>query len=87
MKLNAIQNRRDFFKCSLQKGIKYLGSITGIIVSDPNLFYNNRDCQNNISCRNCYKMGICEEDEAEQARAEVKRDNQIVKVSKGTKNV
>ena len=86
MKLNTFQNRREFFKCSFNRGLKYLGSVTGIIISQPNLI-DNSYCDGNLSCYSCHKMGICEKEEAERARADVKRDSRIIKRSKGASNV
>ena len=88
MKLNKIQNRRDFLRDSVKKGLKFMGGISGIIIGNQNLVSGiDNDCPFNIPCSDCYKMGICDKEAAEKARHEVKRDSKIVKISKGASNV
>ena len=83
MKFHKIQNRRDFLKGSFSNGLKSVLSITGIL-GEQNIYSAIEDeCQENISCHDCYMMGICEKEEAERTRFIVKRNGQSAKIPKG----
>ncbi len=84
MNINKNQNRRDFLISSGWKGIVTGFGFIRISMSEKNHVSGNIEkCPEKITCRDCYKMGVCEEDLAIETRKEVKRNNHTAKISKG----
>jgi hypothetical protein len=73
MNFSKYQNRRDFLDSSVKKGIAAALGFIGISLNSKNYSpVNNDNCHANISCRDCYKMGYCEEAIAVETRKKVK---------------
>ena len=82
--LSKYHNRREFLDNSVKKGITAALGFIGISLNWKNISaVNNKKCAENISCRDCYKMGTCEEPAAVETRREVKLNCYKSKSPKG----
>ncbi len=84
---NKKQSRRDFLISSVRKGF-----ITGLGFIGISLGYkipkteSKTKCPKNGTCRDCFKLGVCEEQIAALTRKEIKERIYIGKISKGANN-
>ncbi len=84
MNFKKNQNRRDFLISSARKGLLSGFGFFGISnsVKSKNIDeYEN--CPANITCRNCFKLGVCFESKAVEMKKEIKTKIYTNKVSKG----
>jgi hypothetical protein len=71
------QNRREFLISSGRKtvlsGLGFIGISLGYktLTSD-----RDTSCEVNLPCRNCFKLGNCNEDKAAEMRNEIKQSDQ-----------
>jgi len=87
MNINNNQNRRDFLISSGRKGIITGLGFIGISIAGKNRISDNSEkCPENLTCHDCYKMGVCEKDMAVEARKEVKTNSHTAKISKGARH-
>jgi len=81
------QNRREFLISVTRNvvigGLGLLGITLGYksLNSDP-----ENSCEVNLPCRNCFKLGNCNEDKAVKMKNEIKQDNQPAPVTNGKDN-
>lgn len=74
---NEKQNRREFLKSATRNtvisGLGLLGISLGYksLSRDP-----EKICAVHLPCRNCFKLGNCNEDEALKMRSSIKKDRQ-----------
>ena len=84
MNFSKNQNRREFLASSGRKGLTTALGFFGISLVNKNLLADDgKKCPENLNCRDCYKMGVCEEKIAAETRKEVKTNCYKTKVSKG----
>ncbi len=76
MKFENKQNRRDFLISSARKiAVGGLGLI-GLSMAYKNITSDGANsCEVNLPCRNCFKLGKCEDDKAIDMRKEVNQKN------------
>lgn len=80
------QNRREFLKTAGRYlslgGLSLLGISAGVKgLSDK----DEPVCEVNLPCRNCFKLGNCQEDKAVEMRDKIKSETPV-KHFKGVKN-
>ena len=84
MNFKKNQNRRDFITSSLKNGIFSGFGFLGISLHAKGINSGKREsCPPNITCRDCYKLGVCFEDKAVSTKKEIKTKIYINKISKG----
>ena len=87
LKLYKNQNRREFMifiaRNTVIGGLGFLGITLGYksLTSDP-----ENQCEVNLPCRNCFKLGNCSEDKAVEMRSEIKVSDQPAKKTTGVNN-
>ncbi len=82
--MNKYQNRRDFLIYSARQGLIAGLGFFGISLVNNNLTYADTEkCPRNLTCGECYKMGVCPENKAAETRNEIKRNGLTAKISKG----
>ena len=85
--INDKHNRRDFLISSARKAVVGSLGFVGITLgykslnSDP-----GQECEVNLPCRNCFKLGSCVEDKAVEKRNEIKLNDQPTKIMNGKNN-
>ena len=86
-KIRNKQNRRDFL---ISSGRKLFLSGLGIIGLSLGYktFSADEDtlCEVNLPCRNCFKLGNCEEDKASETRNNIKEKDHLDKKTKVREN-
>ena len=84
MNSNKNQNRRDFLISSARKGLLSGFGFFGIslTVKSKNI-EEGENCPANITCRDCYKLGVCFELKAVEMKKEIKTNIYTDKISKG----
>jgi len=81
------QDRREFLISSVRNtmigGLGLLGIGLGYksINADP-----QKQCEVNLPCRNCFKLGNCAEDKAIKMRNDIKQDDLSAKQKNGKEN-
>jgi len=78
------QNRREFLLSSGWKGLITGFGYIGTSAAKTNPVSGEVRCPDNLSCHDCYKLGVCEEHLAVQTRKDIKINYYKTKVSKGT---
>ncbi len=87
MNFNKNQNRREFLISTARNivfgGLGFMGISLGYktITSDPEDI-----CEVNLPCRNCFKLGNCNEDKAVVLRKDLKENNPAVEIKTGNDN-
>ncbi len=85
MKTSKNLDRRAFLITSGKKGLMTCLSFIGISNDNKNSVSGNEErCTENITCHDCYKMGVCEKDLAFETRKDIKANYYKAKKSKGT---
>ncbi len=85
MKTSKNLNRRDFLTSSGKKAIMTGLGFIGISIDNKNpISGNEENCPENITCCDCYKMGVCEKDLAVETRKDIQENCYMAKKSKGT---
>ena len=85
--INDKHNRREFLISTARKvvicGLGFVGITLGYksLNSDP-----GRECEVNLPCRKCFKLGSCNEDKAVEKRNEIKLNDQPAKINNGNNN-
>ena len=84
MKINKKQNRREFLISSGWNGLVSIFGIMGLSIGNKNMVSGRgKKCPENVTCRECYKMGVCEEKAAVKTRKDIKANCYKAKISKG----
>jgi hypothetical protein len=81
------QNRREFLISSTRKtvlgGLGFIGVSLGYktVTSE-----SQTTCEVNLPCRNCFKLGSCSEDRADEMRQEIRKTGQQSSETSGKNN-
>ena len=86
-KFSNKQNRRDFLISSGRKLFLSGLGIVGISLGYKTLSADEDTlCEVNLPCRNCFKLGNCEEDKASETRSNLKGKDHPDKKIEGREN-
>lgn len=84
MNFKKNQNRRDFLISSATKGLLSGFGFFGVsLKAKSKIFAEGENCPANITCRDCFKLGVCLENKAVEMKKEIKTNIYTDKISKG----
>lgn len=86
-KLNIKHNRREFLISTTRNAVIGVLGMVGITLGYKTLNSEpGQECEVNLPCRNCFKLGNCSEEKAVEKRNEIKLNDQSVKNPNGINN-
>ncbi|MDX1700695.1 MAG: hypothetical protein R3250_08765 [Melioribacteraceae bacterium] len=81
------QNRREFIISSTRKTILGGLSLVGISLGIRSISADEESiCEVNLPCRNCFKLGGCNEDKAHEVKEQIRNNDKQAGRLKGGKN-